>query len=106
LASLIPSPIFTFDLGSNKLLKQFDIVRIISAREIKFVSGPRGNPATPQGDWSVVGFVGSDVIITKDSTVVRAPLGSVKLIASYDVENYIKKKQLEKKDGEERQKGR
>ena len=73
------------------MLKQFDIVRINSVKNIKFVSGPSGSPAAPQGDWSVVGFVGSDVLIAKDNTIVRAPLSSLTLVASYDAKSYIKK---------------
>lgn len=66
------------------MLKQFDIVRIISVKGIKFVSGPAGKPADPNGYWSIVGFIGSDIIIAKDETIVRAPLSAVSKIASYE----------------------
>jgi hypothetical protein len=32
----------------------------------------------------VVGFLGSDVLIAKDETVVRAPLSAVSKVASFD----------------------
>lgn len=71
------------------MLKQFDIVRILSTKNIKFLSGPPGNPASPQGEWSVVGFVATDVIIAKDQTIVRAPLSAVTKIASYNTANIV-----------------
>ena len=70
------------------MLKQFDIVRITSAKNIRFVSGPAGKPATPQGLWSVVGFIGSDVIICKDETIVRAPLSAIVKVAAFDVDTH------------------
>jgi hypothetical protein len=66
------------------LLKQFDIVRILSVRGIKFLSGPPGKPADPNGYWSVVCFIGSDIIIAKDETIVRAPLSAVSKVASFE----------------------
>ncbi len=81
------------------MLKQFDIVRIISTKSIRFLSGPPGRAAVPDGDWSVVGIVGYDIIIAKDETIVRAPLSAIKLIASYDPQDYINQKLKEHKDG-------
>jgi hypothetical protein len=66
------------------LLKQFDIVRILSVKGIQFMSGPPGKPTDPNGYWSVVGFLGSDIIIAKDQTIVRAPLSAVSKVASYE----------------------
>jgi hypothetical protein len=66
------------------LLKQFDLVELTSVKNIKFLSGPSGKPATPQGFWSVVGFVGTDIVIAKDATIVRAPLSAVIKVASFN----------------------
>jgi len=66
------------------LLKQFDIVKILSVKNIRFVSGPPGKRAAPQGYWSVVGFIGSDILIAKDETIVRAPLSAVSKVAAFD----------------------
>jgi hypothetical protein len=79
-----------------KLLKQFDLVEILSAKNIRFVSGPPGKPAKPQGLWSVVGFIGSDIVIAKDETVVRAPLSAVSKVASFntDIEQLKRTKRL------------
>lgn len=85
------------------MLKQFDIVQIKSAKNIKFLSGPPGRPASPQGNWSVIGFIGSDVLISKDETVVRTPLSEIRLIASYNPNDYINRKLTkEAKNGEEK----
>lgn len=68
------------------MLKQFDIVRILSTKNIKFLSGPPGKSVSPQGDWSIIGFVSDDVLIAKDETVVRAPISSVVKVGSFDVD--------------------
>lgn len=65
------------------MLKQFDIVRILTVKNIHFMSGPPGKPTDPNGYWSVVGFIGSDIVIAKDQTIVRAPLSAVSKVAAY-----------------------
>lgn len=68
------------------MLKQLDIVRIISTKNIKFLSGPPGKKPVPHGDWSVVGFVGSDVLIAKDETLVRAPFNAIVKVGSFNTD--------------------
>jgi len=77
------------------LLKQFDIVKILSVKGIRFLSGPQGKATDPNGLWSVVGIIGTDVVIAKDETIVRAPLSAVSKVASYESIT----KMLEKKHG-------
>ena len=67
------------------MLKQFDVIQIITTKRIRFVSGPPGHATDPHGSWSVVAFVGADVLAAKDSTIVRVPISDVRKIANYDM---------------------
>lgn len=73
------------------MLKQFDIVRIKTTKRIRYLSSPSNNIATPHGNWSIVGFVGQDAIISKEKTLVRVPLSDIEKIASYNIENLFNK---------------
>jgi hypothetical protein len=75
------------------MLKQFDVIQILTTKRVRFVSGPPGHATNPHGSWSVVGFMGQDVLIAKDSTIVRVPVGDVRKIANYDMGGI--KRQLE-----------
>jgi hypothetical protein len=67
------------------MLKQFDVIQIMTTKRIRYVSGPPGHSASPSGNWSVIGFVGSDVMAAKDNTVVRVPVSDIRKIANYDM---------------------
>jgi hypothetical protein len=73
------------------LFRKFDVVQLLTVKHIKFVSGPKNRPASPHGNWSVVGFVKSDLMLAKDSTIVLAPPDSVRRVAEYDVEEFLKR---------------
>lgn len=64
---------------------QFDIVQIITSRNIKFLSAPPGTKVMPHGNWSIVGFVERDVIITKNKAIVKVPIADIKMIAQYNI---------------------
>jgi hypothetical protein len=72
-------------------LNQFDVVRLVHTKNIKYLSGPNGRATAPKGDWTVVGFVDSDCILAKQSTIVRVPPSDVILIASYSMQTFDKK---------------
>jgi len=67
------------------MLKQFDVIQIMTTKRVRFVSGPPGQATSPHGSWSVVGFMGADVLAAKDSTVIRVPVSDVRKIANYDM---------------------
>jgi hypothetical protein len=73
------------------MLKQLDFVELINGRIVKYVSGPKGRAASPKGHWSVVGFIGTDVILAKDQTIIRVPFSNVRKIASYDVKKVLER---------------
>jgi len=72
-------------------LNQFDVVRLVHTKNIKYLSGPSGRPTAPKGDWTIVGFVDNDCILAKQSTIVRVPPSDIILIASYSMQTFDKK---------------
>ena len=73
------------------MYKQFDIVHILTTKGIRYVSGPPGSPANPNGNWSIIGFIDKDVLLAKDSTIARVPLSDIRRVGSYDLDKVIDK---------------
>ena len=70
--------------------RRFDIVQLLTTRNIRFLSGPPGRPAKPVGSWSVVGNLpGAKLMIAKDETIAVIPVIDVRKIGSYDLEKAI-----------------
>jgi len=69
---------------------QFDVVQILRTKNIRFLSGPRNRAALPHGNWSVVGFMGVDVVLAKQNTIVVAPVTDIRRIAAYDLVNFMR----------------
>jgi hypothetical protein len=78
-------------------IKRFDIVKIKTIKNVNWVSGPAGRPASPKGNWSVMAAVDDDYMIVKDQTVIRIPKNDVALVIEYDLDkaiDSIKKKRI------------
>lgn len=73
----------------TKLIKRFDLVRLKTIKNVVWVSGPSGRPATPQGLWSVVGNVGKILFIAKDETIAQIPVSDVLKVADYDLDSVL-----------------
>lgn len=73
------------------MYKQFDIVTISTTKRIRFLSGPPNSAANPQGQWSIIGFVGSEAVLAKESTIVRVPLTDIKPVARYNLDQFLQK---------------
>ena len=71
------------------MLKQYDIVQIITTKRINYLSGPAGQSTSPNGNWSIVGFIGKDTIIAKEDTLARVPIGDLRKIASLSTESFM-----------------
>jgi len=72
------------------MLKQFDIIQIITTKRIRYLSAPPGSASSPQGDWNVIGMIGPEVVAAKDSTLVRVPLQDVRKVGSYNLPEFLK----------------
>jgi len=71
-------------------LSRFDLVVIKDIHNVKYLSGPRNRPAKPKGAW-VVTYVFTDgmILISKDETLVRIPIGDVEIVGKYDLNKTI-----------------
>lgn len=80
------------------MYKQFDIVSLKTTKNIRFLSGPRNNPATPDGRWSVVGVVGQQLMLAKDHTIILVSPDDVVKVAVYNI-NAIRRMSDGQKEG-------
>ena len=71
--------------------RQFDIIQLITTKNIRYLSGPQGKPANPNGNWSVIGLVEADIVAAKDSTVIRVPISDIRHVGSYDIDGFLDK---------------
>lgn len=69
------------------MFKQFDIVQIMTTKGIKYLSGPAGRATNPNGNWSIVGFVGPEAVLAKENTLVKVPLKDLRRVGQFDIEN-------------------
>ena len=81
-------------LGANlvygdDMLKAMDVVQLKTTKRIRFMSGPPGQVTKPHGNWSIVGFIGSEAIIAKENTIVRVPVDDITKVLSMDVSELI-----------------
>lgn len=71
------------------MLNQFDLIQIKRVNNIHYLSAPKGQAPNPNGVWSIVGFVKTDVLAAKDGAIVRVPVTDVVKVASYSTEHII-----------------
>jgi len=92
----------------------FDIVYILSTKDVSWLSAPKGHPCSPHGYWNIVAIRGDGkFVLSKDGTVIVTSMNNIKKVANYDLEQVfdrIKRAGLEKKvnkdenDGKEKRK--
>ena len=70
---------------------RFDQVKIITTRNVKYLSSPPDQQVTPDGIWQVAAAVGNDLLLAKNSCIVRIPATDVLKIAEYDIQSLINK---------------
>lgn len=71
------------------MISRFDLVGIVTVKNVVWVSGPAGRPANPHGRWSVVGNIGDKLLLSKDETIIQIPVGDVYKLADYSIEKVI-----------------
>lgn len=50
------------------------------------MSAPKGNPTSPHGYWSVIGFIDGDILAAKEKTTIRVSPLDVQRVAAFDME--------------------
>ena len=71
------------------MFKQFDMVQLITTKNITYRSGPPHANVSPHGSWSVIGNIGEELILSKDATVIKVPYQDVRKVASYDIDKLL-----------------
>ena len=82
------------------MFKQFDIIRIITTKNVTWMSKPEGmGNVDPNGKWSVVGSLGIYLLVCRNSVLIKIPYDDVEKIADYNIEKLFEENQ----NGEARQ---
>lgn len=72
--------------------KLFDVVYILSTKEVTWLSGPQGKPAKPDGYWYIVAIRGDGkIVLSKDETVIVTDMMNIRKVGSYDLDKVFKK---------------
>ena len=72
-------------------IKQFDVVRLHTTKNIRYVSAPPNVEPDPHGLWSVVGNLGKDLLICKGVSVCRVPIQDAYLVSTSPTEQVLEK---------------
>jgi len=73
-------------------IKRFDIVKLKTIENVKWMSGPSGRPATPIGNWSVIGNIKTSLLLSKNNTIIKVPVNDIVKIADYDINKIGRKR--------------
>ena len=69
------------------MIKRFDQVRLTTTKNVKYLNGPAGRTPNPHGTWSVIGNIGDDLLLAKDSTTIKIPYLDVIVVAEYKIDD-------------------
>ena len=80
---------------NNNLIRtrvaRFDQVRILTTKNVTYLSAPLGSKVSPAGLWSVTAIIdGNELLLAKQSALIRIPATDVLIIASYSIEKITK----------------
>jgi len=70
---------------------QFDVVQIVDTNKVRYLSGPKNRAALPDGYWTIVGFMGMEVVLAKQGTIIVIPIIDVQRVASYNLQSLMDK---------------
>jgi len=73
--------------------QQFDLVRILTTRNVQWRCDTPGTVTDPKGAWSVVATMPSKgcLLIQKENALAEIPASDVKRVANFDVETVFEK---------------
>jgi hypothetical protein len=73
--------------------QQLDQVRILTTKNVKYLSAPTTDPVSPHGIWSVATIIpvadSYDLLLVRQNATIRIPVGDVLKIVSYDLNTVI-----------------
>lgn len=65
---------------------RFDQVRLLTTRNVHYLSAPGISEAKPGGIWSVAAIVDDQLLVVKNNVTIRIPATDVLKIADYGIE--------------------
>lgn len=75
-------------MDSHKI-SMFDQVRLLSTKNVSYLSNPSSAPASPKGIWSVAAAIDNELLLVKGNVVIRVPVADVLKIAEYDISRLV-----------------
>jgi len=70
----------------GRKIERFDQVRLLTVRNVSYLSASPGSKVLPQGVWSVTAIVGdNDLLLAKDNAIIRIPAVDVLVVSDYDL---------------------
>lgn len=81
-------------MGRN-LVKQkigrFDQIKILTTRNVSYISAPPGTEITPNGVWSVATVISQEELLcVRKNITIRIPIKDVLKIADYNLSDIMK----------------
>lgn len=70
-------------------LSQLDRVKLLSTKRVTYLSAKPGEELNPHGVWTVIGFIDDQALLSKESMVIKIPIGDVLKCESVDVKSII-----------------
>lgn len=75
----------------NQKISRFDQVRLLTTRNISYLSAPPGTEISPKGLWSVAAIIdGSRLLCVHNNTTILVPATDVLKVSDYDLDNITK----------------
>ena len=72
-------------------ISRFDQVRLLSTKNISYLSAPPGAEVSPDGLWSVSAVVGDELLLVRTNVVIKVPVSDVFKVAGYDISRITNK---------------
>lgn len=73
---------------SKQKIGRFDQVRLLTTKNVSYLSAPTDLDADPQGVWSVAAVVGDkELLCTKSGITIRIPIADVLKTVDFNIHN-------------------
>jgi hypothetical protein len=64
---------------------RFDQVKLLTSRNVMYLSAPPGTNITTDGVWQVAGVVGDNLLLVKTNITIKIPASDVFKTIEYDI---------------------
>lgn len=73
----------------GRKIERFDQVRLLTVKNVSYLSAPPNTQVIPQGVWSVAAVVNNnELMLAKDNAIIRIPATDVLVISDYNLEEF------------------